>query len=215
MRKVLLILLCLGLSLNAMAQMPYFKAQTGLDSKVFISTSLSSSGSGLGTHSTVQYREGIIGMGLDFTSGAAGNYLGVTFRLIRDYSKYFNFSLKVTPSFNLKDKMKLKYTTINFYLNGAITKDEKLFWLSNTDWYSNNFWYGIFTQYTYLAYQIDLFNNFSLTPFVGETHSWRLDGPVDITTGLSIDYERFALTFTASRLIHTPATFCLCLNTRF
>lgn len=218
MRKSLLAIVLLLNALQSYAQVPFFKSETGLKSDVYAYTSMqkNSAYSKLDSYSTVQFRVGnSIFLGADLATGLNNSYMGFVIRYLKPVSQYFNFGLQITPSFILNSRFTLAYTNANIYMNGVITSDHKLFWLSNTYWFSNNFWNSTIQQYTYIGYNFDLPYNFVATPLIGESHSWLMNGKMDLNLGLQLSYKQYTLGVWAREFIHKQSMIRIGLSAEF
>jgi len=108
-------------------------------------------------------------------------------------SKWYNIGAEVTPSFNLNDSFKFSYLTSALYMNGAITRDGRLFWCSNTWWIINDGADNTFSNYEYLGYTIHFSDKRALTPMAGVIHSWKFDKDVDLGAGLYYTFGNWNL----------------------
>ena len=169
MKKKFLSLVLVFVSVAVFAQVPYFSGTVGKN-KLYGYTSLKVR-PGINaqeTYTTFQYGTSTYtAAGLDLYTGVGCNYLGVLFRTGYKFNQWFGIGGQITPSFDLSNSMKFSYLTTALYMNGAITKDGKLFWCSNT-------WWGVNRDAP-----------FTLTnsPMVGAIHSWKFDQDVDIAAG--------------------------------
>lgn len=185
MKKTLLTTLFALISMLTYAQIPYFSGTVG-DGKLYGYTSIKAR-PGINaqeTYSTFQYGVGDhVAVGMDLYTGVGSEYWGANVRYGHKFNKWFGIGGEVTPSFNLNDNFKYSYTTAAMYMNGAITKDGKLFWCSNTWWGINNGADNTITNYEYLGYSVNFKNGHAITPMVGAIHSWKLDQDVDLAAG--------------------------------
>ena len=86
-------------------------------------------------------------------------------------------------SFDLNNSFKFAYLSSALYLNGAISRNKRLFWCTNTWWVVNRDKPFTLSNYEYLAYTIPLKKQQSLTPMVGTIHSWLFDQDLDLAAG--------------------------------
>jgi len=116
--------------MKVMAQIPYYAATVG-DGKLYGYTSMKAR-PGINhqeTYTTFQYGLGDHwATGLDLYTGPGCAYWGALVRYGMNISKWYNIGAEVTPSFNLNDSFKFSYLTSALYMNGAITRDGRLFW---------------------------------------------------------------------------------------
>lgn len=185
MKKKFLSLVLVFVSVAVFAQVPYFSGTVGKN-KLYGYTSLKVR-PGINaqeTYTTFQYGTSTYtAAGLDLYTGVGCNYLGVLFRTGYKFNQWFGIGGQITPSFDLSNSMKFSYLTTALYMNGAITKDGKLFWCSNTWWGVNRDAPFTLTNWEYLGYSFSFKNGHSITPMVGAIHSWKFDQDVDIAAG--------------------------------
>lgn len=108
-------------------------------------------------------------------------------------SKYFNVGVQVTPSFNLSDNFEFSYLTSALYLNGNITKDGNTFWCANTWWGVNDGAPNTIKQWIYLGHCFKVGKQSSITPMVGEIHSWKMDEDMDMAVGAYYSVKKYNL----------------------
>lgn len=180
-----IIIIFIGSSFLSHAQIPYFAPTVG-NNNLYGYTSLKFR-PGINaqeTYSTFQYGIGDhTATGIDLYTSGASVYGGVLARFGYSFDKWFKVGVQVTPSFEISNNMKFSYLTSALYLNGAITRDGRLFWNANT-------WYGInkgakntLSQYLYLGASFNLPKDQSITPMIGTIYSWMFDKKADLTFG--------------------------------
>lgn len=185
MKKLLLLVAFLFATATIYAQVPNFASVAG-NRKLYGYTSFKFR-PGINsqeTYTTLQYGIGdSFAAGMDLATGLGSAYIGVTVRYGAKISPYFNLGLQLTPSFDLNNSARYSYTTEALYLTGNITRDGRLFYVSDT-------WFGLnrdsantYTQWTYLAYTIQFKNGHSITPMIGEIHSWKFDDRAYLAAG--------------------------------
>lgn len=136
------------------------------------------------TSSSIQY--GIsnyfqTGIALHTAPGVA--QMGYIARGGYSFSDYFKVGGQLMPAFDLNDKYKFCYLASALFLNGKITRDGKLIWVTNT-WIESNKKLQTAGQATYLGYNFTLpGERHLLTPMAGILHSWRFDQPADLAVG--------------------------------
>ena len=171
--------------MQASAQIPYFAGTVG-DGKIYGYTSLKVR-PGINkqeTYTTFQYGLGDhFATGVDLYTGPGCSYWGALVRFGQSISQWFNVGVEIIPSFNLNDSFKFSYMTSGLYLNGAISRNGRLFWCTNTWWGLNDGADDTFSNYEYLGYTIPLKPQQSITPMVGTIHSWKFDQDLDIGAG--------------------------------
>ena len=178
---------CLGLlfSMKAFAQIPYFAPTVG-DGKMYAYTSLKVR-PGINrqeTYTTFQYGLGDhFATGADLYTGQNCAYWGALIRYGLEVSQWFNIGAEVIPSFDLNNSFKFAYLSSALYLNGAISRNKRLFWCTNTWWVVNRDKPFTLSNYEYLAYTIPLKKQQSLIPMVGTIHAWLFDQDLDLAAG--------------------------------
>lgn len=185
MKHIVVFVVSLLLSVRVLAQIPYFAATVG-DGKLYGYTSLKlrPGVNRMETYTTFQYGLGDhFATGLDLYTGPGCACWGALVRYGVGISKWFNIGAEVTPTFNLNDSFRFAYLTNALYLNGAITKDGRLFWCSNTWWIVKRGANNTFSNYEYLGYTFPLKNGHSITPMAGCIHSWLFDQDLDLAAG--------------------------------
>ena len=188
MKHLIFIIICF-LSLLAPntieAQVPYFSGTVG-NNKLYGYTSLKVR-PGINsqeTYTTFQYGTSThTATGIDIYTSNGNAYMGYLFRAGFKFNKWIGIGAQITPSFDLADNYKFSYLTSALYLNGAITRDNKLFWCSNTWWGVNRGSKNTIFNWEYLGCSLPLKNGQTITPMAGVIHSWRFDQDADLSIG--------------------------------
>lgn len=193
MKKIIVLLIVLSTIAKANAQVPYFAGTPG-DKNLYGYTSLKIRPDINAQETYTCFQYGIseyMATGVDIYTGLNCSYVGVLLRGGYKVNKWFGIGGQATPSFDLNNKMRFSYFTGAVYMNGDITCDGNLFWCSNT-------WFGInqaapntYSQWTYLGYTIPTCKGQSVTPMIGEIHSWRFDQKVDLAIGAYYSIGKF------------------------
>lgn len=195
MRRVIIILTALSLSMSAIAQIPYFAGTVG-DGKLYGYSSLKVR-PGINkqeTYTTFQYGLGDhFATGIDLYTGPDCAYWGGLLRYGLGISKWYQIGAEVTPSFDLNNSFRFAYLTSAIYMNGAITRDGRLFWCSNTWWIVNKDVDNTFFNYEYLGYTVPLKHGRSVTPMLGAIHSWKFDKDIDLAAGFYYTFGNWNL----------------------
>lgn len=195
MRRVIIILTALSLSMSAIAQIPYFAGTVG-DGKLYGYSSLKVR-PGINkqeTYTTFQYGLGDhFATGIDLYTGPDCAYWGGLLRYGLGISKWYQIGAEVTPSFDLNNSFRFAYLTSAIYMNGAITRDGRLFWCSNTWWIVNKDVDNTFSNYEYLGYTVPLKHGRSVTPMLGAIHSWKFDKDIDLAAGFYYTFGNWNL----------------------
>lgn len=185
MRKVVALVTGLLLSIHLVAQIPYFAGTVG-HGKLYGYTSVKAR-PGINqqdTYTTFQYGlDDHWATGTDLYTGLNCAYWGALARYGLNISKWYNVGAEVTSSFNLNNSFKFSYLTSALYLNGAISRNGRLFWCTNTWWIVNRDSPFTLSNYEYLGYTIPLKKGYAITPMAGTIHSWKFDQDVDIVAG--------------------------------
>ncbi len=185
MKKNVLVIICLFIFKCLAAQIPYFSATVG-NNRLYGYTSIKFR-PGINaqeTYTTFQYGIGdYFATGMDLSTAKGTSCFGLLLRYGTKLSPYIGIGAQVTPSLDLNDNMSLKYVTSALYLNGNITRNGNLFWAANTWWVINRNSKATISQYLYLGYNICFKNGQSITPMLGEIHSWKFDQDMDIAAG--------------------------------
>lgn len=79
------------------------------------------------------------------------------------------------------------------YLNGNITKDGNTFWCANTWWGVNDGASNTIKQWIYLGHCFKVGKQSSITPMVGEIHSWKMDEDMDMAVGAYYSVKKYNL----------------------
>lgn len=185
MRRIVACAVALLLILHVFGQIPYFAGTVG-NGKLYGYSSVKCR-PGINhqeTYTTFQYGLGDqFATGIDLYTDPNCTYWGALVRYGCPICKWFNVGAEVTPSFNLKDSFRFSYLTSALYLNGALTRNGRLFWCTNTWCIVNKGAKNTFSNYEYLGYTIPLKNGQAITPMAGAIHSWRFDQDADLAAG--------------------------------
>lgn len=193
MKKVLLGILFIIVTVVTSAQIPYFSGTAG-DGNLYGYTSvkLRPGINAQETYTTFQYGiTDFAAVGTDIYSYNNSVYWGILVRGGYKFNRWYNIGLQVTPSFDFGDSFKFSYMTIGLYQNGAITPGGNLFWVSNT-------WAGInrddsntWNQWWYLGYYLDFKDKGGITPMVGYLHDWKFKNDADLAVGFYYTYKNW------------------------
>lgn len=197
MKKVLLNILLVMSAGMVMAQVPNFGTTVG-DQKLYGYSSMKyrAKANTWETYSTLQY--GITDYfqaGVDLYTSTNQNYVGYVVRGGYKFSDYFKLGAQLTPSFDLSNQHKFSYLTSAIYINGNITKDGQLFYVTDTWLENDKDKLTSAKQWTYLGYTFPLgkLGNNSITPLVGAIHSWKFDQDVDFSMGFYFTHKNINL----------------------
>lgn len=148
------------------------------------------------TYSTLQYGiSDYFQAGVDLYISGSNSYMGYIARVGYKFSDHFKLGAQLTPSFDLERHHKFSYLTSAIYINGNITSDGRLFYVTDT-WLENVKDKLISAkQWTYLGYTAPLgkSGNNSITPMVGAIHSWKFNQDVDLSMGFYFTHKNINL----------------------
>lgn len=197
MKKIVLIVALAAVTAIARAQIPNFGTTVG-DQKLYGYSSMKyrANVNAWETYSTLQYGiSDYVQVGADLYTNGAVSYIGYVVRGGYKFCDYFKLGGQLTPSFDMGDNHRFSYLTSALYVNGNITKDGRLFYVTDT-WLENN--KNELTsakQWSYLGYTCPLGKNGSqsFTPMAGIIHSWKFDQDVDLSLGCYYSYKNINL----------------------
>ena len=195
MLRHLIIAFFLLMATRSIAQLPYFAPTVG-DGKLYGYTSVKARPgiNNVETYTTFQYGIGDhFAPGIDLYTGPGCAYWGVLVRYGHKICKWFNVGAEVIPSFDLNDSFRFAYVSSALYMNGALTRNGRLFWCTNTWWTVRREDKNSIVNNEYLGYTIPFKNGHSITPMVGAIHSWRFDQEVDITAGFYYTIKNWSI----------------------
>jgi len=185
MKNTLLLVLLLACTTVLKAQIPYYAPTVG-NQKINAYTSVKCR-PGINqqeTYTTFQYGLGDhVAVGGDLYTALNSSYWGALLRYGTTLAPWLGVGGQLTPSFNLNNSFRFAYLTTALYLNGALTRDRRLFWCSNTFWVLDDEAPDSYVNYEYLGYNVPCGRGTTLTPMVGALHSWRFDQDVSLAAG--------------------------------
>lgn len=192
-RLIISLLLFIGCVTASWAQIPYYGATVG-ENHLYAYHSLKFR-PGLNqqtTYTTLQY--GLtpwLALGTDLTTASGARNIGYSCRVGRRFNPWFSAGLQVTPSFDLNDSHAFAYNTTGLFMNGNITRDGKLYWVSNTWHTASRDDDNSCVQWWYLGSYFQFRNGSNLWPYLGMIHSWEFNEDVDLAAGLYYSYKRY------------------------
>lgn len=193
MKKIILAITLAFVGVASFAQVPNFATTVG-DGNIYgySAVKFQPGINNMGTYSTLQY-----GVGSDFAFGAdfatnTSDYLGFVARFGHTFSPWFKTGIHVMPSFDLKNNFKYSYFTGAVYFQGQLTKDGKLFWLSNT-WFTHQDKKLYVDEWFYLGYHFSFANGHGITPMVGALFPWTFDSDLNMAAGFYYSLPKFNL----------------------
>ncbi|MDE6633027.1 MAG: hypothetical protein K2K23_08515 [Muribaculaceae bacterium] len=196
MKKIIIFLMLCVCAMTSMAQVPNFGTTVG-DQKLYGYSALKyrAKANSWETYSTLQYGiTNYMQIGADLYTATDNAFIGYTVRAGYKFSNYFKLGAQITPSFDLNDHHKFSYLTSGIYMNGNITRDGKLFWVTDTWLENNKKELTSAKQWTYLGYTFSLpGNSNSITPMAGVIHSWKFDQDPDLSFGAYYTHKNISL----------------------
>lgn len=224
MKEIILSTLLVFACVCSFAQIPNFGSTAG-DQKIYGYTSVKYRVNAekncmpdWQTYSTLQYGvTDYLNIGADLYTGGDKTYFGYIVRVGYKFSKYYSLGVQLTPSFNLGDKHKFGYMTNAIYMNGDITKDGRLFWVTDT-WLENDKEnLSSAMQWTYLGYTWPLgkSGSNSITPMAGIIYSWKFDQKPDLSLGCYFTHKNINLYAWANDIVTNHPRFILAVEFKF
>lgn len=196
MKRIIFAMLLCVLAVAAKAQVPNFGTTCGHGNVYAYQTLKSRPGqNAMETYSTLQVgaSDNFMG-GFDYYTGAGGSrYFGLVARGGYKFNQYFKLGAQVTPSFDLNNNFDFGYLTSAIYINGDITKDGRLFWVTDTWLENDKDKLTSAKQWTYLGYTIPLGGDHSITPMAGVIHDWKFEQDADLSMGAYYTYKNVNL----------------------
>lgn len=195
-RKLYIVVVMLLLALYSVAQVPNFGTTVG-DQKIYGYSAIKyrTNADVWETYATLQYGIGShFQTGVDLYTGSNNSYIGYIVRGGTKVTDYFKIGAQLTPSFDLNEHHKFSYLTSALYINGNISKDGKLFYVTDTWLENNKDKLTSAKQWSYIGYTFGLpGNGNSITPMVGVINSWKFDQDVDLSMGCYYSHKNINL----------------------
>ena len=218
MKKIIFAMLLGIMATAAMAQVPNFGTTCGHGNVYAYQTLKFRPGqNAMETYSTLQVgaSDNFMG-GFDYYTGAGGSrYLGLVARCGYKFNQYFKLGAQVTPSFDLNNNFDFGYLTSAIYMNGDITKDGRLFWVTDTWLENDKDKLTSAKQWTYLGYTIPLGGDHSITPMAGVIHDWKFEQDADLSMGAYYTYKNVNLYAWANDLLKDHPRVVLAVEFKF
>lgn len=218
MKKLIFIALVLTLGIKAFSQVPNFGTTAG-DQKLYGYSALKyrANAGTWETYSTLQYGvTDYMNVGADLYNNGSESYIGYTFRTGKKISPYFSIGAQFTPSFNLGENHKFAYMTEALYMNGNITKNGRMFWVTDTWLEQANHELSSAKQWTYLGYTCPLRNkDNSITPMVGIIHDWKFESDVDLSFGAYYSHKNINVYAWTNDILTDHPRFVLAVEFKF
>lgn len=209
MKKILLVVVLVIIAITTKAQIPNFGTTVG-DQKLYGYSSMKyrANTNTWETYSTLQYGiSNYAQVGADFYNSGDKSFIGYIVRGGYKFCDYFKLGGQLTPSFDTGDNHRFSYLTSALYINGNITKDGRLFYVTDLWLENDKNKLTSANQWSYLGYTCLLGKkgNKSLTPMAGVIHSWKFEKDVDLSFGCYYSYKNINLyTWTNDILTNHP-----------
>lgn len=193
MKRIIFIISFVLFAVVVKGQIPYFSGTAGNGNLYgYTSVKFRPGINAQETYSSFQYGvTDYAAVGTDIYTGGEQAYWGFLIRGGYKANKWYGIGLQATPSFNLNDSFKYSYLTLGLYQNGAVSANEKLFWVSNTWAAINSDGSSSWNQWWYLGYYFDFKNKGGVTPMVGCLHDWEFKSDADLAVGLYYTYKKW------------------------
>ena len=218
MKKTLLTICLMTIAIAAKAQVPNFGTTAG-DQKLYGYSAMKyrAKTKTWETYSTLQYGvTDYMNVGADLYYNGSDSYIGYTFRTGKKFSPYFSVGAQFTPSFNLGENHKFAYMTEGLYMNGNITRDGRMFWVTNTWLEQANHELSSAKQWTYLGYTCPLGNKGnSITPMAGIIHDWKFESDVDLSFGAYYSHKNINVYAWTNDILTDHPRFVLAVEFKF
>ncbi len=218
MKRILLLNIVLGFGLAVFAQVPNFGSTVGNQNLYgYSALKYRAKTNTWETYSTLQYGvTDYMNFGADLYTSGSDSYIGYTFRTGVKASPYFSIGAQFTPSFNLGESHKFAYMTEALYMNGNVTKDGKMFWVTDTWLEQANHELSSVTQWTYIGYTCHLGGKGnSISPMAGVIHDWKFKSDVDLSFGAYYSHRNINLYAWTNDILTSHPRFVLAIEFKF
>ena len=218
MRKILFSICMAIIAIAVQAQVPNFGSTAGNQNLYgYSSMKYRAKAKTWETYSTLQYGvTDYMNIGADLYANGTDSYIGYTFRTGKKISSYFSIGAQFTPSFNLGENHKFAYMTEALYMNGNITNDGSLFWVTDTWLEQADHKLSSAKQWTYLGYTCPLGNKGnSITPMAGVIHDWKFKSDVDLSFGAYFSHKNINFYVWTNDILTDHPRFILALEFKF
>lgn len=197
MKRALLPVFMMIITVVVKAQVPNFGATAG-DQNLYGYSAMKyrANNKTWETYSTLQYGlTDYMNIGADLYTNGSDAYIGYTFRTGKKISHYFSIGAQLTPSFDMGANHRFAYMTEALYMNGNITRDGRLFWVTNTWLEQAHHEMSSAKQWTYLGYTCPIGEKGknSITPMAGIINDWKFESDVDLSFGAYFSHKNINL----------------------
>lgn len=153
--------------------------------------------------------------GFDYSLAEEYSSMAVTAKFGYMFSKWFGASAMIQPWFAVNNNFQFDGLLTTVILQGSLTKNEKLYWLSNTALGWLNEYKGYNAQTWYLAYKFKFKNEDTLSPMIGVVHNWKFDEDAAPTAGLYYTHKRLGVYLWGGDLLASFPRFGIALDVTF
>lgn len=219
MKRTLLIVFVMVMTVAAMAQVPNFGTTAG-NQKLYGYSAMKyrAKQKTWETYTTLQYGvTDYMNFGADLYTTGDDSYIGYTFRIGKKISPYFSIGAQFAPSFNMGENHRFAYMTEALYMNGNITEDGRMFWVTDTWLEQANHELSSAKQWTYLGYTCPLGKSGknSITPMAGIIHDWKFKSDVDLSLGAYYSHNNINLYAWTNDILTDHPRFVLAVEFKF
>jgi len=153
--------------------------------------------------------------GFDYAMEDGYSDMAVTAKFGHVFSQWIGISAMIQPWFTMTEKFQFEGLLTTLILQGSLTRNGKLTWLSNTGLGCFNDLDGVAGQLWYLGYNFNFKNEDTLTPMIGVEHSWKFDEDAMPTAGLYYTHKWLGVYLWSSDLLNSFPRFGIGLDFTF
>lgn len=207
-RKIIISLVFLFISIEAFSQIPNFYRTAG-KGKLYTYADVYIDKDSQKASSLTTFQYGItehFAAGLKFSE----NSIGFVTRTGFPINKHIGLGLEITPRFDLHDSMKFLGLKAFLAANGTIVNN--LFYCINT-WLSTNKNTLSLNQYAYLGYDLGLSEDWTFSPLLGLGTRLDIKSHISPIVGICFAYKSWSFMVWTSDYAHNPALE-LCIDVR-
>lgn len=219
MKRILLLACLMLLPFVAKAQVPNFGSTAGNENLYgYSAIKYRANVRTWETYTTLQY--GVteyMNIGADLYTSGYDSYLGYTFRIGKKISPYFSIGAQFTPSFAVSENHSFAYMTEGLYMNGNITENGRMFWITDTWLEQAEHKLSSAKQWTYLGYTCPLgeCGKNSITPMAGIINDWKFESDIDLSLWLYYSHNNINLYAWANDILTDHPRFVLAVEFKF
>ncbi len=217
MKKTLLLLLFTIITSTAFSQIPFYATPLGKGTIYgYFEYQFQPGENNQGAYTYWQYGlTNWLDLGFDFQAGVDYHSTAFTAKLGYTFSKWFSIGAMIQPWFNSSDKFKFGGLLNTVLLQGSLTNNEKLFWLTNTEIGCFDDLTDYYNQQWCLGYNFELKNGDILGPMTGIKHSLHFNEDVKPFLGLYYNHKRLGVYLWGNSLAESKPEFSVGLEFTF